>query len=139
MSNLNERVALSTSTADDLILEIGSLVVNDRRYDDRWKGLALVGNFSDGQERMNGYQYFADGEFEAGVPKGAGDIIDKLLELRREMKKDKNEEWQQCLIHITKPDYKINIQFEYDDPNRWVLKKISMDMSEYAELIKPPM
>ena len=139
MSTLTEGVALSASLADDLIMEIGSLVVNDRRYDERWKGLALVGNFSNGQERMNGYQYFANGDFEPGIPKRAGDIIDKLLELRQEMKKEKDEEWHQCLIQITRPDFKINIQFEYDDPARWSVKNVSLDMSEYAELLKPAM
>jgi hypothetical protein len=34
---------------------------------------------------------------------------------------------------------KINIQFEYDDPNRWSLKNVSLDMSKYAESLKPPM
>jgi hypothetical protein len=35
---------------------------------------------------------------------------------------------------------KVNIQFDYDDPKRWSPKDIkSLDMSGYAERIKPPM
>jgi hypothetical protein len=129
---------MKSKKCNELILEIGSLIVNSKAYVRyQWQGIAVVGNFSHGQERMNGYVYLDDGDFEAETP--GFDTMDKVLELREEMKKETNQEWHQCLIHVTKPDFKINIQFEYNDPDRWSLKKVSRDMSDYAESLKPPM
>lgn len=131
-------VDMSTEVSNGLILDIGSLILKSAKYsDDQWQGLALVGDFANGMESMHGYVYFPDGGFEARTPAPSFDVMDKVQELRQEMKKEKNEEWCQCLIHITRPDYKINIKFEYDDPKRWSPKEVSRDMSEFAESIKP--
>jgi hypothetical protein len=129
---------MTQNEANDLIMEIGSMIVNDDRYfAEDWRSLALVGNFSHGQRAMNGYQYFVDGSFVAKIPKSFSDIINQLKSLRETMKNEKGEEWHQCLIHITKPEMKINIQFEYDMPDRWSVKNISLDMTDYAESLKP--
>lgn len=129
---------MKSKKCDELILEIGSLIVNSPKYVGiQWQGIAVVGNFSNGRKNMTGYVYFDDGDFKGKTP--GFDTMDKLLELREEMKKETNKEWHQCLIHVTKPDFKINIQFEYDDPKRWSLKKVSRDMSDYAESLKPQM
>lgn len=129
---------MRSKKCDELILEIGSLIVKSKAYAKyEWQGIAAVGNFSHGQQRMNGYVYLDDGDFEAETP--GFETLRKVRELRQEMEKETNKAWNQCLIHVTKPDFKINIQFEYDDPDRWSLKKISLDMSEYAESLKPPM
>ncbi|MBT2968697.1 MAG: hypothetical protein KME56_04695 [Candidatus Thiodiazotropha sp. (ex Ctena orbiculata)] len=132
---------MSINRCDSLILEIGSLIIDNARYtEDKWIGLALMGNFSFGQERMSGYVYYEDGDFEARTPKGF-DVLDKVGELREAMKIERNPDgkaWHQCLIHITKPGMKINVMFEYDDPERWTSKRISRDMSDYAALLKPP-
>jgi hypothetical protein len=129
---------LSQNGANDMILEIGSMILNDVNYADHdWNALALVGNFSYGQRRINGYQYFRDSSFVAEIPKC--DVTYQLKQLREAMKSESGKEWHQCLIHITKPEMKINIQFEYDDPERWSLKKVSLDMSDYAQSLKPSM
>ena len=131
---------MNQSEANDMIMEVGSMILNDVNYVGHdWQALALVGDLSHGQRSMNGYQYFADGNFEAMTPKKASDVTYQLKQLREVMKTKKDGEWHQCLIHITKPEMKINIQFEYDDPKRWSLKNISLDMSDYAQSLKPPM
>lgn len=129
---------MKSKKSDELVFEIGSLIVNSEEYaNSNWQGIAIVGDFSYGQVAMEGYVYFYDGDFKTELP--GSDILRKLRELREEMKKEINKAWHQCLIHITKPDFKINIQFEYDDPKRWSLKKISLDVSDHAESLKPPM
>ena len=129
---------MKSKKCDELIFEIGSMIVNNPKFAKyEWQGIAAVGNFSHGQQRMNGYVYVDDGDFEAGSP--GFEALRKIRDLREEMEKETNKVWHQCLIHVTKPDFKINIQFEYDDPKRWSLKKISRDMSDYAESLKPPM
>ncbi|MEJ2612733.1 MAG: hypothetical protein P8179_22410 [Candidatus Thiodiazotropha sp.] len=130
---------MSQSKANDMIMEIGSMILSDTNYADHdWQALALVGNLSHGQRRINGYQYFRDGSFVAEIPEC--DVTYQLKQLREAIKSENGKEWHQCLIHIIKPEMKINIQFDYDDPKRWSPKDIkSLDMSDYAELIKPSM
>ena len=138
---------------DELIHEIGKLIITDRRYVEpephrkirNWDALALVAHVEPGSGDphgylggMTGYVYEGD-RWEARTPGDAFELIlDKLGELQALTKTPDGKTWQQCLIHITKPDYKINIQFEYDDPRRWSLKKVSLDMADYANFLRPP-
>ncbi len=127
---------MDNSTCNDLIMEIGSLILQSDEYsNDHWEGISVVGDFSNGQQAMHGYVYFEDGDFEARTP--SFDALRKIRELRREMKKEKDKEWHQCLIHITRPDYKINIKFEYENPHRWSVKGFSGGLNEFAEILKP--
>ncbi|ABC31731.1 conserved hypothetical protein [Hahella chejuensis KCTC 2396] len=129
---------MGNSLSNELVMEIGSIMLGSEEYEKyEWAGIALVGNFSHGQQRMNGYVYLVDGDYQAAIP--SVDALRKIKVLRDEMAKAEGREWHQCLIHITRPDYKINIQFEYDDPDRWKLKNISRDMREYADFLKPEM
>lgn len=130
---------MRSQICNQLVLEIGSLILNNKKFATAdWFGLSLVGRFGNSEKSMNGYVYFANSDFEARSPAPSFDVLDKVSELREEMAKEKGQYWHQCLIHITKPDMKINIQFEYDDPDRWSLKKVSLDMKDYADSLKPP-
>lgn len=125
---------MKSKKCDELILEIGSLILNCEDYTNyQWRGISVVVS---SDKCMTGYVYLDDGAFEAETPEF--DAMRKVLELREQMKKEGGRAWHQCLIHITKPDFKINIKFEYDDPKRWSLTKVSRDMSDYAESLKPP-
>ena len=121
-----------------MILEVGRMVIEDPEYrDDRWQKIALVATMGDGQREITGYQYFADGGFEAAAPEEFGAILRKLRDLRNVMESANGDLWKQCLIQITKPDYDVKIQFEYDDAERWSPKEISLDMSAFANAIRP--
>ena len=130
---------------DELIHEIGTLIISDKRYTDpepdrklrHWDALALVFNVEPRSGGGNGYVYDGD-QWEARIPENTQPILEKLRELQALTKTPDGKTWQQCLIHITRPDYKINIQFEYDDPRRWSLKKVSLDMADYANFLRPP-
>ena len=122
----------------DLIRKMGEMIINDPEFeDDSWEAIGLVATFQNGSEEMSGYSYFADGSFEAAAPVNFGDVVDKFLELRNYMEATGQGAFLQCLIHITKPDYALRVQFEHNDPKRWWPKKISMDMSEFAEQLRP--
>ena len=122
----------------DLTHEIGGIIVADEEFaNDRWQGIALVATMHDHSEEVSGYQYYADGSWEAAAPINFEDIVDKLLELREHMEKTGQGKFLQCLIHITKPNYALRIQYEYDKQKRWWPEKISMDMSQFAELLRP--
>lgn len=127
---------MNSELCNALVHEIGSMIVSSDEYrEDDWLGIAVVIDFSFGQQSQHGYAYLNNGDFQARSP--GFDVLRKIRDLREQMKKEKSIEWHQCLIHITRPDYKINFQFEYHDPERWSIKKISRDMSEYAESLKP--
>ena len=66
------------------------------------------------------------------------EALDPLRDLQDAMAAETGNLWKQALIHITRPGPEINIQFEYDDPTRWSLKKVSLDLSDYAESLRPP-
>lgn len=121
----------------DLTHEIGEMVVDNFNYrDDSWQGIALAVTLYEGCEELTGYQYFSDGGWEAGGVKKFGDLLDKLLELKEHMGSNGEGAFVQCLIHVTKPDYKLRIQYEHDNPKRWS-PTISADMGDFAELLRP--
>lgn len=132
---------MGTSKASELVHVIGNKIVSDPAYlDQPWDGVSLVGTFSEGQRRMTGFRFFADGAFKASLPKDKDlGIMNGLRDLHREMSAETGAAWHQCLIQIWKPGPKIHIDFEYDDPERWKLKPVSLDVSDYANSIRPPM
>lgn len=121
-----------------LTIEVGELILEDSRYnEDDWQGIAIVVTFFQGSQRCSGYRYFEDGSFKAGSPRRAGDLIDKVEELREHMRENGEGAFAQCLIHITKPDYALRIQYEHDDPRRWSPDGPAADMSAFADLLRP--
>ncbi|TXD35259.1 hypothetical protein FRC96_11305 [Lujinxingia vulgaris] len=121
-----------------LITEIGEMIAGDDYLQaQEWQGLGLVVTIQDGTRRMTGFRYLEDGSFEADTPDNGGDVMRKLRELKHAMIANGDGAFVQCLIHLTRPDYELRLQFEFDDPTRWKPKKISMDMSEFADLLRP--
>ena len=123
---------------EDLIHMVGNHIVADRRYQNRkWDSLSIVANITPGNKGYTGYIYSGE-EFTPEVPENTRNLGKLLIELQTAMTPPGAEPWKQALIHITKPGPKINIQFEYDDPKRWSLRAVSLDMSDYAESLRPP-
>jgi len=128
----------SRELAAELIQAIGGLVLqNDEYRSDPWDGLSIVVTLVPGRQNVTGYIYDGD-SWTSRTPRGDDSFLDKCIELQEAMRSPKGEVWKQALIHITKPGPEINIKFEYDDPKRWSLKKVSLDMSDYAESLRPP-
>lgn len=126
-------------TKDDAILEAGRIALeclHSKGTD--WDGHAIVVNVAPGHRRFNGYVY--DGpNWSAFSPQEKGfEFLDVLQELQDAMAAETGNRWKQALIHITRPGPEIDIQFEYDDPTRWSLKKVSLDLADYAESLRPP-
>ena len=129
---------MSDEVSSKLIREIGEMILDDPEFgNDRWDAISLVATIHDGSEEMSGYMYFADGSFEAAAPINFGDIIDKFLDLREHMDSNGQGAFLQCLVHITKPDIALRLQFEHENPKRWWPEKVSMDMSAFAEQLRP--
>lgn len=131
------------SRKSELLHEVGAIIVRDPSLEAvEWEALAFVVQLHENSRggRARGYRYSADGSFE---PEAPGEIIDLTLalsELRDEMEAETGKRWKTVLIHLTKPGPEINMTFEYDDPDRWKLEiKKGLDVSDYANSIKPPM
>ena len=122
---------------NDLVMKIGAMILRDQEYaDDRWNSIALIGDLARGRVSMTGYQYLDGDTFAPAVPFN-DEILDKMEELRAEMKKIKGTEWHKCLIQIAKPDFDIDVEFEYDDPDRWSLKAAGLDVTAFALSLRP--
>lgn len=127
-----------TVTADDLITDAGFQILADENYaDDEWTDISLVATLTPERTNLTGYRY-ADEDWYAETPRHGRDLIDILRALQDTMVANTGNRWKQALIHITRPGPEIDIQFEYDDATRWSLKKVSLDLADYAESLRPP-
>ena len=126
-----------TTEKDALVQEIGALILADPRYEGPWEELALVADLT-GSPSMHGYVYLADGGFEARVP--GFDVLRRIRTLHAVMAEAPGGAWHQCLVHLTRPDLTLSVEFEHDDPDRWGVREISRDMSVYAASLRrrPP-
>ncbi|MBL4916422.1 hypothetical protein [Szabonella alba] len=121
-----------------LISEIGELLADDGALQSLdWQGLGFVVTLADGNREMTGYRYLADGSFRAFVPDVAGKVVRRFRDLKEQMTANGDGAFVQCLIHLTRPEYRLRLQFEFDDPKRWAPKKIGLDMSDFAEMLRP--
>lgn len=41
------------------------------------------------------------------------------------------------VYHLIKPNYDLYLQFEFDNPERWTRESTIMDMSKFAETLRP--
>lgn len=121
---------------DDLIHQLGSLLVGDEEVAaENWQHLALVGIVDTEQSRMNGFCYDAAGDYEPAAPRNF-ETLAVLRKLRDEMAKaDGKAPWKTCLVRIARAGGKIGVDFEYDDPNRWIISK--SNLRQRADELRP--
>ncbi|GAA2656293.1 hypothetical protein [Paractinoplanes durhamensis] len=112
---------------DDLIQQLCSLLVGDAEVaTENWQHLALVGVVDAGQSRMTGFCYDAAGDYEPAAPRNF-ETLAVLRKLRDEMAKaDDRLPWKTCLVRVGRAGGTISVEFEYDDPDRWVISKSTL-------------
>lgn len=124
---------MSTLNKDELIHEIGKMIVSDEEYsDDDWSAISVVGKFKGTSSRIQGYVYLEEGTWEAATPENLG--FESLLQsLRDEMKKEAGgEHWKSCLIQIKRNDMSMNVKFDYESENTW-----TDDLSTLPDRLRP--
>ena len=132
-------MSTDSPTKDEVVQQLGQTIVTDPEYGKfDWQGVALMVTRKPTERRMTGYLYLADGTFSATRPGNNRKIKDLAGLLQQVMEDETGARWLKCLIHVWKPGPEIDIQFEYDDPERWKIQKVSLDMSDYAESLRPP-
>lgn len=117
-----------------ITIEVARLILSDPRYaTDNWSEISIVYNFLNGRENLYGYVYFPDGRWEARLPDDSKwESLDKMLELQAAMERETGKKWIKALVHITRADQGLNIQFEYDDPKKWVINPGDLEKSVAA-------
>lgn len=119
--------------ASDLLQDIGAAIVEDPALEDKeWDAIALVFQF-DGMSRLYGYSY----RDETSEPFSPEDdvLFDLFLELQEVMAEGEDCAWKACLYKITKPDMDLDVDFEYEDGDRWRVTPENIDT--IAEMIRP--
>ena len=122
------------------IHEIGQMILsseNISRLED-WDALSIVVTLREGRGgNVHGFFYRENGEFGPTTPGEPKKTVTAFHTLRNIMEEETGDKWLQALVHLTRPGPQINIKFEYDDPQRWKPKISGLDMSDYANSIKP--
>jgi len=126
-----------TDFANEEVVELGKLVATHEAYEGlAWDGISLVGDFAGGQRSMFGYVYLSDGDWEAKLPRDRSRSVMKGLRRLYETMEEKNgKPWQQCLLQINRQSMKVNIQFEYDNPQRWSVTPANLE--QMVETLRP--
>ncbi|WP_299410084.1 hypothetical protein [Acaryochloris sp. IP29b_bin.148] len=128
-------------TRSDRIQQIGQMILASKKITDikNWDGLSLVITLREGRGgSVHGFYYLKNGNFGATSTGQVGKTITEFHALRNIMYEETGERWCQALVHLTRPGPDINIKFEYDNPQRWKPSISGLDMTDYANSIKPP-
>ena len=121
-----------------LRLLVPMILEDERTRAVEWDSIALVMRMANGQKGMHGYRFHGD-DWAAFLP-GSFDVIRLMKRLQTSMAQAEGREWHQALVHLTRTDggeARIDVEFEYDDPQRWSVGKASLDLASFAESLRP--
>lgn len=106
-------------TKDELIVEIGRLIVADRKASARpWDSYALIAYYDGGVSKLNGFRYRGDGPGEPATPE-AFELEDRLDELREATRVEGKEPWGACVFRLDHAGAKATADFVYEDAESW--------------------
>ena len=82
-------------------------------------GHRVGGYFCQWSRELARYVYREDGSWSGCVPADPDDdILGKMLDLKRLMAEKKGAAWHQCLVQVSRAKRDLNVEFDYDDPQR---------------------
>lgn len=104
---------------DALILEIGRLIVGDRKVAAQpWDRYALVAWYGEGVSTLNGFRYVGDEPGQAATPESF-ELEDRLDELRAATRVDGKQPWRACVVKLDRDSGKVSVDFAYEDADAW--------------------
>jgi len=84
----------------------------------------------------SGYRYFGEDGWEAQVPYDIP-VLRLFTALHTTMKAEGND-WKCALFTIKRSDMQLNVDFEYDDPDRWKFTVQGVEgIKAYAMSLRP--
>ena len=120
---------------DDLVLEIGRMLVQDPHISSRpWSHLVIVAQMFDDSTKVNGFAYQDNGKALPTGPKNF-DVLTRFEDLREAMKEPSRNSWRACLIRIDQPSGNLTADFEYDQPDKWLITPATV--RQMAEQLRP--
>ena len=104
---------------DALILEIGRLIVDDRKVAAQpWDKYALVAWYGEGVSTLNGFRYVGDEPGQPATPESF-ELEDRLDQLRAATSVDGREPWRACVVKLDRGSGKASVDFAYEDADAW--------------------
>lgn len=116
-------------TKNELIHDIGNEILDSEALNGNrdWSALSLVASFpQDSKSVFFGYTYqegsqgSEEFEFHFFQPLEGSEVERVIGLLRQQMSKEFSVEWSQARFRISKPEFQIQTDFEYDDTTRWL-------------------
>jgi hypothetical protein len=131
----SKEVAKVPIDKDELVQEIGSLLLNDPEISSReWSHLVIVAQLRDLSTKVNGFAYHEDGEAVPTGPRNSK-VLDKFEELSEAMREAGKDSWKACLVRIDRSSKDVSIDFEYDHPGKWLI--VPSTVRQMAETLRP--
>jgi len=120
---------------DELVQEIARMLLQDPRISSQpWRHLAIVAQITGESAQVNGFLYDQEGKGIPTAPKNTR-VIDRFEELRNAMSEEEDTPWRACLVRIDSMTGNISIDFEYDQPQKWLISPSTV--KEMAEKLRP--
>jgi len=118
-----------------ILAKLGPALVTDSRISSEpWDALAILAK-REGKSR-SGYRYFGEDGWEAQLPSDMM-VKDLFRHLHAAMKAEGND-WKCALFTIKRSDMQLNVDFEYDDPDRWKFTVQGVEgIKAYAMSLRP--
>ena len=126
---------MTKTSISEIISELGGALASDSRISSKpWGALAfLVENKG---RSTSGYRYVGDDEWEAQAPYDVP-VLRMFRTLHAAMKAEGND-WKCALFTIKRSDMQLNVDFEYDDPDRWKFTVQGVEgIKAYAMSLRP--
>ena len=112
-----------STTSDDALKVLSKALLNDPDVVciAGWRKLVMVGVVQVSSSRMFGFCFDEHDDWEAAAPRQAG-TLDALRRLHASMTDadPQRKSWVTCLL-IIDADGRMHVDFEYDDPARWLV------------------
>jgi hypothetical protein len=123
--------------SDELVHEIGQMIVSDEEIAiEAWDKLAVVVHIGDSAREMNGFLYSGDAAPRPSTP-GTSGLLRSFRNLREAMFAEgrSKTKWQACVAKIDAESGEITMDFEYENPEKWLVTPSTM--KAVAELVRP--
>ena len=117
---------MNEERANAMIQEIGGEIIRDPGVAEHdWDSLAVVAWEEGPLSNCFGYRYL--GDEIAAIEFETEGLLDLFMELRGAMAEGEPRPWLTCLYTIKKPNFEIEVDYDYDNRDRWKVNARNFD------------
>lgn len=110
------------SKRDQFIQELGAAVFADEGLmDEPWSRLAIVVKFHESSSRLEAVAFTTDDDVPVAPENDGKDGVQGILARLRKLmaEEEKSKPFVACLVRIARKSGELDLNFEYDDADRW--------------------